>query len=205
MSDNKIKTVMFDLGGVIMTLSPEQAVRRFKELGLEDAERQLDSYCQSGIFGDLECGKISAETFRQELSKMIGREVSHEECRHAWLGYMDELPERNLLFLKQLKNIGYRVLLLSNTNPFMMSWVNTTQLPELMDKFYLSYEMKMMKPNEQVFRHVLMEEKSFPHEILFVDDGPRNVAAASQLGMRTLCPENGEDWTNDVLRLLNEE
>ena len=101
--------------------------------------------------------------------------------------------------------MGYRVLLLSNTNPFMMSWVNTTQLPELMDKFYLSYEMKMMKPNEQVFRHVLMEEKSFPHEILFVDDGPRNVAAASQLGMRTLCPENGEDWTNDVLRLLNEE
>ena len=201
----KIRTVMFDLGGVIMTLDPQEAIRRFKALGLEDAERQLDSYCQKGIFGDLENGLISAETFQQEISKMIGRSVSFEECRHAWLGYMKELPERNIQLLKTLKAKGYRLLLLSNTNPFMTSWMKTTPLLDLMDKCYLSYEMKMMKPNELVFRHVLTEEKSFPYEILFLDDGPRNVAAASQLGMATICPENGEDWTAKVLERLNIE
>ena len=49
-----IKNIVFDLGGVIMTIDQSQAVRRFKELGLEDAEQRLDPYTQSGIFGDLE-------------------------------------------------------------------------------------------------------------------------------------------------------
>ena len=63
-----IKNILFDLGGVIITLDPNQAVSRFKEIGLADADRRLDSYTQSGIFGDLELGKISAEEFRAGLS-----------------------------------------------------------------------------------------------------------------------------------------
>ena len=65
-----IKNIIFDLGGVIMTLDPPEAIRRFKALGLADAEQQMDSYTQGGIFGELEEGKISAETFRQELSRV---------------------------------------------------------------------------------------------------------------------------------------
>ena len=48
-----IKNIMFDLGGVIMTIDQPSAVKRFKEIGLEDADRRLDPYTQSGIFGDL--------------------------------------------------------------------------------------------------------------------------------------------------------
>ena len=42
---------------------------------------------------------------------------------------------------------------------------------------------KMMKPDEAIFRHVLMNERMLPDETLFIDDGPRNCAAASQLGI----------------------
>ena len=52
-----IRTIIFDLGGVIVTLDQPQAVRRFMEIGLKDAERRLDPYTQSGMFGDLERGK----------------------------------------------------------------------------------------------------------------------------------------------------
>ena len=41
-----------------MTLDSDEAVKRFRDLGLKDAARQLDSYTQAGIFGDLEHGKI---------------------------------------------------------------------------------------------------------------------------------------------------
>ena len=34
-----------------------------------------------------------------------------------------------------------------------------------------------------------------PDETLFIDDGPRNVEKASQIGIHTFCPVNGEDWT----------
>ena len=47
------------------------------------------------------------------------------------------------------------------------------------------------------------EEKIIPNETLFVDDGPRNVAAASQLGMHTFCPQNGADWTEEIFDHIN--
>lgn len=39
-----IKNIVFDLGGVIMTIDQSEAVRRFRSLGLEDAEKRLDPY-----------------------------------------------------------------------------------------------------------------------------------------------------------------
>ena len=47
----RIKTIVFDLGGVILTIDQSEAVRRFKELGLQDVEKHLDPYVQRGIFG----------------------------------------------------------------------------------------------------------------------------------------------------------
>ena len=71
-----IKNILFDLGGVIITLDQQQAIRRFQEIGLKDADQRLDAYTQEGIFGDLERGAISAETFREKLSELIGKEVT---------------------------------------------------------------------------------------------------------------------------------
>lgn len=200
-----IKNIVFDLGGVIITLSQDEAIRRFEALGLQDARQRLNAYTQSGIFGDLEAGKIDAETFRVELSKLVGREVTYEECRHAWLGYCKEVPQRNLDCLKRLRQEGYRVILLSNTNSFMMSWALSPDfdgqghsLEDYMDALYLSYRCKVMKPSPEFFRQMLLGEQIMPEETLFVDDGPRNVAAASQMGIYTCCPENGADWTKEL-------
>jgi putative hydrolase of the HAD superfamily len=158
----------------------------------------------------LEEGKIDADTFQRELSKLIGREVSFEECCYAWQGYAKELPQRNLEVLRKLRAEGYRLLLLSNTNPFMMEWVDSPRfdgqghgIRDYMDVCYLSFEMKVMKPADLFFRKVLMAEQIPPSECLFVDDGPRNVAAASQIGIQTYCPKNGEDWTKEIYQYLN--
>ncbi len=206
-----IRTIIFDLGGVVITLDPQQAVDRFKALGLADAEKRLDSYTQSGIFGDVEHGLITPEEFRKEFSKLVGHEVTHEECAFAWQGYAKEVPQRNLEALMRLRQEGYRVLLLSNTNPFMMEWVESPAfdgkghpVSYYFDHCYLSYQMKLMKPSEDIFRAVLRNEKTFASECLFVDDGSRNVATASQLGMFTFCPENGADWTQDIYKYLKE-
>ena len=204
-----IKNIIFDFGGVIITLDQPQAVRRFKELGLKDAEKHLDPYTQKGIFGDLELGKITADEFQEELSKLIGRQISFEECRHAWVGYCGELPQRNLEALLRLRKEGYRVIMLSNTNPFMMSWAESADfdgtghgVSHYFDATYKSYQVKMMKPDTNFFHHVLMNERIFPENTLFVDDGPRNVAVASQMGIHTFCPQNGADWTSDIYKYL---
>lgn len=205
-----IKNIVFDLGGVIMTLDPAEALRRFKALGLSDAERYLDAYTQSGIFGNLEEGKITAEDFRSKLSSLTGHELTFDECKHAWLGYRKDVPQRNLDLLKELRAKGYRLILLSNTNPFMMDWALSSEfdgkgssLNDYFDALYLSYRLGIMKPAPDFFRQVLDNENILPEETLFVDDGPRNVEAAGKLGLITMCPDNGFDWTGELRSLLH--
>lgn len=203
--DNQIKNILFDFGGVIVTLDPQEAVRRFEQLGLKDAAAHLDVYTQQGIFGDLESGRITDEEFRKELSAMVGRNLTWQECQHAWLGYRKEVPQRNLDMLLRLRREGYRVILVSNTNPFMMEWALSDRfdghghsLRHYMDAIYMSYKCGCMKPDELFFRKVMTGEGILPADTLFLDDGSRNVAAASELGISTLLVGNGEDWTGQL-------
>ena len=205
----QIKTIAFDMGGVIFTMDWTQAVARFEEIGVSDAEHLLDPYTQRGIFGDMEAGRISDEDFRRKLSAYIGKELTWQQCQYGWKGYVVEVPKRNLDALQQLRKQGYRLVLLSNTNPYMMEWVeseafdgNGHPVSYYFDHCYLSYQMKLMKPSEEIFREVLHQERLIASECLFVDDGPRNVAAASRLGLRTMQPENGGDWTTEIYDYL---
>ena len=206
---NKIKRIAFDFGGVIIRQNQQQAVERFKQIGLLDAEERLGAYTQQGIFGELEEGKITAEDFRWQLSLLIGRAVTIEDCSYAWRGYCDELPQHNLEALQRLRREGYGLSILSNTNPFMMGWAlsqdfdgNGHSLADYVDALYLSYQMKVMKPSAEIFRRVLEAEGVRPEELLFVDDSSHNISAAQELGIATFQAVNGEDWTEELFQLL---
>ena len=208
----QIKNIAFDLGGVVIALSYEQAVRRFEEIGLKDARQHLDAFHQRGIFGDLERGIITTEEFRIELGKLIGREVTYDECLYAWHGYVEYVPQKNLQMLLKLRQLGYKVCLLSNTNPFMMQWAmsnefdgNGHSMDYYFDNLYLSYKYKYMKPSPEIFKIMLEGQQSSAEETLFIDDGQKNVEAAKELGMKTLFPENNEDWTEQLAKLLGIE
>jgi HAD hydrolase, family IA, variant 3 len=205
----KIKKIAFDFGGVIIRQNQQQAVERFKQIGLLDAEERLGAYTQQGIFGELEEGKITAEDFRWQLSLLIGRAVTIEDCSYAWRGYCNGLPQRNLEALQRLRREGYGLSILSNTNPFMMGWAlskdfdgNGNSLADYVDALYLSYQMKVMKPSAEIFHRVLEAEDVRPEELLFVDDSSHNISAAQELGIATFQPVNGEDWTEELFQLL---
>ena len=192
-----------------MTICQDEAIKRFKSIGLKNVENYLNPYTQTDIFGDIEEGKISAEQFRAKLSELIGKEVTYEECKFAWLGYRQDVPLRNLDILRKLKAQGYKLILLSNTNPFMMSWGlsgefdgNGNSLESYFDSLYLSYKLGVMKPNKKIFQYIIDNEKIQPGESLFIDDGERNINAARLLGFKTLCPINGEDWTKELIEIL---
>ena len=203
-----IKNFAFDLGGVVLALSYEQAVRQFEAIGLRDARQYLDAFEQKGIFGALESGQITAEDFRRELSLLVGRSLTMDECFTAWHGYVDHVPRRNLEAILDLRGKGYKVCLLSNTNPFMMQWANRDfdgqghSIGYFFDALYLSYECKVMKPRREIFDIMLRGQQSQPGETLFIDDGSRNVEVAAAMGMHTLCLHNNEDWIAPLHALL---
>lgn len=205
-----IKTIVFDLGGVVFTIDKNQALRRFEEIGFSQAAQYLDAFEQQGFCGDLEAGRITAEEFRDTLSTLIGKEVTLEQCAYAWQGYYAGMPEANLDALLALRRKGYRLCLLSNTNPYMMSWARSNafdgkghSLDHYFDALYLSYEMKVMKPHRRIFEMMLEAENASPDTTLFIDDSPHNVAAAAALGIHTMQPKNANDWIQPLMQILN--
>lgn len=204
-----IDTIIFDFGGVIMVSAQDEAIRRFDAIGITQEKMALNKHTQTGLFGDFEEGKISEEEFRSRLSELAGKELTREECQWACRGYVKEVPERNLETMRLLRERGYRVLLLSNTNPYMMSWVMSSEfdgkgngLGSYLDGCYVSYELGMSKPNPDIFKYVIEHERLNPETTLFVDDNEMNIEAAKKFGLHTLQPENGKDWTKSLLGML---
>ena len=193
---------------VIAPISREQAVEAFRQLGVADADQRLDKYHQTGIFQELEEGKITPDEFQVKLGQLCGgRTPNWEETRQAWLGYFTGLDERLLDCLKELRK-RYKLFVLSNTNPYVMDWACSPEfsskgepLTEFFDKLYLSYQIGVTKPDRRIFDFLIADADILPSESLFIDDGAGNVQAARQLGFQTYCPHNGEDW-RDVLTVL---
>ena len=196
-----IKNIVFDLGGVLITLDRSEAVKRFKEMGLENAEELLNAYHQKGIFLELEEGTLSLDEFYEAVRKEAGKFVSKETIDQGWMGFMKDVPEYKMVMLEELRRKGYRLFLLSNTNPVIMDWAHSTtfspqgkSIDEYFDKLYLSYEIGCTKPNPKIFQFMFNDSGIIPSESLFIDDGKANVEMGKQLGMKTYLAENGEDF-----------
>ena len=207
----EIKNIAFDLGGVVLALSLEGAIKTFEKMGLLDARQRLDAFQQKGVFADLESGRITTEEFRVAMCHLTGKEISMQDCYEAWHGYVDYVPQQNLNTLLRLRQKGYQVCPLSNTNPFMMVWAESPEfdghghpLSYYFDKLYLSYQCGIMKPAPEIFQMMLEGQNALPEDTLFIDDSETNVKVAQSLGIHTLCPQNNEDWTRfpEIQQLL---
>ena len=207
----EIKNIAFDLGGVVLALSLEGAIKTFEKMGLLDARQRLDAFQQKGVFADLESGRITTEEFRVGMCHLTGKEISMQDCYEAWHGYVDYVPQQNLNTLLRLRQKGYQVCLLSNTNPFMMVWAESPEfdghghpLSYYFAKLYLSYHCGIMKPAPEIFQMMLEGQNALPEDTLFIDDSETNVKVAQSLGIHTLCPQNNEDWTRfpEIQQLL---
>lgn len=203
-----IKNIVFDFGGVIADISRDKAVQAFFKIGLEDAEIRLDKYHQTGIFQELEEGKLSADEFREELSKLCSRALTKEEVQQAWMGFITGIDIRKLDYILELKK-SYRIYILSNTNPYVMSWACSPQfssqgksLVDYCEKLYLSYQIGYTKPEPEIFNFMLRDSKIIPSETMFVDDGSVNIGIGKKLGFYTFQPQNGTDWREELTQLL---
>ncbi len=207
-----IKNIVFDLGGVVIDLDRDQAVRRFEKIGVTDAEQLIDTYEQKGIFLEVENGTIDADTFCRKLSEYTGKDLSFDDITWAWLGFVVDVPQAKLDYILQLRN-KYRVYLLSNTNPFIqLEWAQTDKftpagkpLNDYFDKLYTSYEIGVTKPDIRIFEYMLKDSGMIPSETLFVDDGKKNIEVGASLGMITYQPENKEDWRKPIDEILISE
>lgn len=199
MSQN-IKNILFDLGGVIITLNKQNALDRFTEIGFPNIEEFLGEFRQKGIFLEYEEGKISPEDFYKEFRRLSGNEnISSEDIDSGWQAFLAGIPEYKFELLKELRK-KYKVYLLSNTNPSIMGWALSTDFsPEglpmdaYFDKCYLSFQIGCAKPDREIFDFIVEDSGMIPSETLFLDDGKSNIEIASKLGFKTYLVDQTED------------
>lgn len=203
-----IKTILFDMGGVVFLLTPDEARRRFAALGV-DTDKNLGIYGHHGIFQQLEEGSISREEFRSKLSEMTGHEVSDEQAAYCWLGFKGAVPPERLQRLLELRR-KYRVCLASNNNPYIIEELQKDTfsgdghpMGYYFDYMYCSYQLGICKPDPEFFRTILRQEGIRPEEAVFLDDSIKNVETAASLGIHTILVAPDADWRDDLDALLS--
>lgn len=196
---SNISTLIIDFGGVLIDLSLQQCVENLKLLGVESVDGFLNNYNQNGFFLKLEKGQISADEFRNEIRKLSVNELTDKQIDDAWMSFLLEIPAYKLDILFELRK-KFRIVMLSNTNSihFEMAKENRFSykgrtVDHYFDKFYLSYEMKMAKPDAEIFETLLKEEGVAAHHCLFLDDGAKNIQHAKELGIQTYLVVPTED------------
>lgn len=195
-----IKNILFDFGGVIISLDKQKALNRFTEIGFPNIQEYLGEFRQKGIFLEYEEGKINREDFLTEFRRMSNnKNITAEQIDYAWLGFLDGIPDYKFQLLKDLRK-KYNVYLLSNTNPSVMGWAMSHEFsPEglpisaYFDKCYLSFEIGCAKPDREIFDFIITDSGMDPAETLFFDDGKANVEVAEKIGFRTYLTNQDED------------
>ena len=198
---NKIKTIIFDLGGVLIDLDTPAAVRNFKALGLLDAHQYLSDYIQKGIFLEMEEGKLSDEEFYDKFRELsVNKNITNEQIEKAWCEILLGLPDYKLDLLLELRK-KYRIFMLSNTNRIIAAHytkhIFTKQgltIDDYFDHRYVSYEIGCVKPYRGIFEYVIAHSGICPQEALFLDDGEQNIITAKEMGFQTYLVAPREDF-----------
>lgn len=199
-----IKNILFDLGGVLLDLDKERCLEAFKKIGVD--LNSLGFYGQSGLFGELELGTISEETFYMRFRKEFGTKASNSKIKEAWNSFLVGIPEKRLEYLEHLSN-NYNLFLLSNTSKIHFDhWQNMFD-PQLgagryFDGIFCSFEFHIAKPDKRAFQHVIEATGIVPDETLFFDDSAKNIQTAAEMGFNVqLIDEDEELLDFNIVRI----
>lgn len=182
---SKIRVVLFDLGGVLVELSGVPVMLEWMG-DRTSPENLLKIWLKSPVVRAFETGQITAEEFADELITEMLLPVEKDRL----LGEFARWP-RNL-FPGALELVGripprYLRATLSNTNALHWPRLMTEMgLGQVFDHHFASHLTGKIKPDEEAFHHVADKLGCRADEILFLDDSPLNVEAASTVGMQAV-------------------
>ena len=206
---NKIKNVVFDLGGVLVDLDIDRCINAFRGLGMDAVAELINPYYPAEMIGRLEHGKITFHEACDEMRQLSGKpEISDGQIAWAYGEFLVRIPVEKLRQIDALRQQGLRTYVLSNNNPASMEYIRRMftadgkTMDDYFDAVYLSYELHELKPSEAIFRKMIAASGMVPAETLFIDDGQKNVDAAQTLGFAVYMPAPEENFGH-VLENLN--
>ncbi len=195
-NSNLITTCIFDCFGVIydpflMGWYKDHSTKHdFVDEKLHEVLKQFD------------LGKLSEEDVLDHFSKYKGITLNKTDLRDHIDTYL-RLDTKLVDMIKQLKDGGYKTVLLSNANHTFFDrkiYPTFPQFKDIFDEIIISSQVGMVKPEPDIFLYTLEKTNTKPEEALFIDDSKSNVEAAMKLGINGYLYTNSDDFIS-FLRL----
>ncbi|SEE47937.1 putative hydrolase of the HAD superfamily [Tenacibaculum sp. MAR_2010_89] len=196
-----IKNIIFDFGDVFINLDKQATYKELAKLGVTEVSEEMMQ-----VYYRYEMGLITTKEFVDFYHKKFN--IAKKDLINAWNAILLNFPLHRLEFLKELeKSSKYRLFLLSNTNELHISWIQNDwgnnlyqEFKNCFEQFYLSHEINLRKPNENIYEFVLGENNLLASETIFIDDTKENTDIAKNMGIHVW---NINPETEDVVNLLN--
>ena len=180
-----IKTILFDLGGVLIQLHGAP----FKPEWLTDDAAEADAWShwkRSSAVKQFECGQIDTGQFARQFISEAGLQSDEDEFIEHFKRWPANLFSGVPTMLEELAQ-NYQLAALSNSNalhwPYIMQDLNLqTYIPNCIS----SHQIKIMKPDRRAFEAVLHRLNVEPEAVLFLDDLQTSIDTANNMGMQAV-------------------
>ena len=191
---NNIKTIIFDLGGVLIDWNPEYVYRKIFDNDEQKMRWFLTEICPYSWNENQDAGK----SWEQAIAEKVAEYPQYREWIEAYYGRWEEMlggsNAQTVEVLRQLKQRNeYQLLALTNwsaeTFPTAMRHF---EFLHWFDGIVVSGAEKTRKPFPKIYKILFERYKVTPSEAIFIDDNRKNVEAGQQLGLNGVCFSDAE-------------
>lgn len=173
---------LFDLGNVLA--KPINDFNLYSKLDCKISyEDFLDYWWNNDLVIKAHMGLISDEEHINSLLNFCKSSLSLEEFLNIYNNMDKSLYGDTIEYINSLKDKGYKVGILSNLRLMDFNRYKDQLYQIGFDYYFLSYEMKNIKPSKEIYIDVINKLKCKSNEIVFYDDKLENIKAARELGI----------------------
>lgn len=191
----KIKTIIFDFGGVI-TNSPIEGFKNLEKThgyskglitGINMNNPDNNAWARS------ERGEIEIDTFLSQFEQEaleIGHDINADEILIQLYGSPRPIMIKKIISLS--KSNKYKLICLTNVLKGIKKFMPkereevVNNIMSYFDKIYESYKIGMRKPEARIYEYIIKDLEINPKETIFLDDLGMNLKTARQLGINTI-------------------
>jgi putative hydrolase of the HAD superfamily len=174
--------LLFDLGGVLIELA---GIDRMLELcnHMLSVDELWARWLASEGVRRFETGRAGADEFGAAMLAEFGLSIAAAQFLEEFTTWPRRVFPGSYELLDRL-SATYRLACLSNTNALHWPRVcGELGLARYFEHAFASHLIGMLKPDAEIFQHVVEQLGVAPARILFLDDNRLNVEAAQSAGM----------------------
>jgi putative hydrolase of the HAD superfamily len=202
------RTVVFDLGGVVVRWQPLQLMRQLFPAQAQDeasakavAAAIFQGLTPGGDWAEFDRGRIEPAALAERISARTGYAVrSVSALITAIPAHIQPMPA-SVALLERVRAAGHRLTLLSNMPaPYADHLEATHACFAWFEAGVFSGRVGLMKPEHAMFDHAREALALDLEQTVFIDDHPGNVEAARACGWQALHFENAAQCEADLRR-----